>query len=326
QRARRNSVDGQVEFAFKHLLLRDVEYGHIPRSERAAKHLRTAEWIESLGRPEDQAEMVAHHYVNALELSRAAGHDVGELAARTCAALREAGERAMSLNAVGQAVRYFSEALALASDQERAALLLRLGQAKHFESYSGGVELEEARQRFVAGDDPESAAEAALYLADIGWNAGDGDRSIAWLDDARALVAGRAPSRVQASVLSEASRYDMLGDRNESAIANGREALRMAEALGLDDIRTRALNNVGAARSATGDPRGVDDLDESIALASRLNLTADLIRGYNNRGTMKWLLGRPVEARRDVEEAYRLAQHFGHLGFAHWEEGGPLVG
>src|SRR5205814_3349608 len=98
QRARRSSVEGETEFAFNHALVRDVAYGQIPRAERAQKHLRAAEWIESLGRPEDHAEMVAHHYVNALELGRAAGQDDGELVDRVRAALRHAGARAMTLN------------------------------------------------------------------------------------------------------------------------------------------------------------------------------------------------------------------------------------
>ena len=91
QRARRSSVAGETEFAFKHVLVRDVAYGQIPRAERAQKHMRAAEWIESLGRPEDHAEMVAHHYASALELARAAGQDVGDLVVRTRAALRDAG-------------------------------------------------------------------------------------------------------------------------------------------------------------------------------------------------------------------------------------------
>src|SRR5439155_21127491 len=185
------------------------------------------------------------------------------------------------------------------------------------------VELEAARAGFVAADEPESAAEALLLLADIAWTQGRNDEAMAQLGDARALVAGRAPSRVQASILSEASRFDMLADRNESAIANGREALRMAEALGLDDIRTHALNNVGAARVASGDAGGVADLDESIELASRLNSIVDVIRGYNNRGTMKVLLGQVAEAYTDVREAHRIAVNFGHRGFARWSEGPP---
>src|SRR6266568_4428965 len=37
QRARRSSVEGETEFAFKHALVRDVAYGQIPRAERARK-------------------------------------------------------------------------------------------------------------------------------------------------------------------------------------------------------------------------------------------------------------------------------------------------
>src|SRR5947208_4519850 len=88
QRARRSSVEGETEYAFKHLLVRDVAYGQIPRADRAEKHRRSAEWIESLGRPEDHAETVAHHYLRALELSRAAGQDVGAFADRARLALR----------------------------------------------------------------------------------------------------------------------------------------------------------------------------------------------------------------------------------------------
>src|SRR5207245_11499091 len=59
QRAGRSSVEGQTEFAFKHVLVRDVAYGQIPRAERAQKHLQAAEWIESLGRAEDHAPRVS---------------------------------------------------------------------------------------------------------------------------------------------------------------------------------------------------------------------------------------------------------------------------
>jgi tetratricopeptide (TPR) repeat protein len=190
----------------------------------------------------------------------------------------------------------------------------------------GGGELEEARAGLLAAGDPEAAAEAALMLADIAWNAGDRSRVNEHLEDARALIAGRPPSRVQAFVLSEVSRYDMLADRNDSAIEVGREALRMAEQLGLDDIRAHALNNIGTSRVAAGDPGGLEDLEESIALATRLNSVTDMIRGYNNLGTMNLVLGRldPYEA--GILESYRLAEHFGHYGFARWASGGPLPG
>ncbi len=73
RRERASSVVDESEFAFRHLLVRDVAYGQIPRAERAEKHLATAGWIEQLGRREDHAEMLAHHYLQALELTTATG-------------------------------------------------------------------------------------------------------------------------------------------------------------------------------------------------------------------------------------------------------------
>ena len=328
QRARRSSVAGETEFTFKHVLVRDVAYGQIPRAQRAQKHLRAAEWIESLGRADDHAEMVAHHYANALELTRASGGDLDSLATRTRDALRDAGVRAASLNAVVQAERYFTEALELTAeaDPERVNLLLKLGEAKYIQSWEGDEELAEARDGFVAAGDPEAAAEAALMIADNLWARGKGKELTVHVEDAYALVAGRPPSGVQASVLTEIARYHMLADRNDTAIETGREALRMAEQLGRDDIRARVLNNIGAARVSSGDPGGIDDLDECIALATSLNFAVEMVRGYNNRSTMKFLLGRLEEGNKDLLEGYRLAQHFGQRGFVRWCEGGPLLG
>jgi hypothetical protein len=118
----------------------------------------------------------------------------------------------------------------------------------------------------------------------------------------------------------------MLGDRNESAIEVGREALRMAEELGLDQIRAHALNNIGSSRVAAGDPEGLDDIRESIAIGTRLNSVADMIRGHNNLAIWGLLLGRLDLHSAGTAESYRLAQHFGHHGFARFAIGGPLPG
>src|SRR5439155_27342720 len=113
QRARRSSVDGEAEYAFCHLLVRDVAYGQIPRAARAARHRAAAEWVEGLGRPEDHAEMLASHYLSALEYSRAAGASDADLAARARPVLRDAGERASALNAWPAAARFYAEAFAV---------------------------------------------------------------------------------------------------------------------------------------------------------------------------------------------------------------------
>jgi class 3 adenylate cyclase/tetratricopeptide (TPR) repeat protein len=327
QRARRASVAGETEFAFKHLLVRDVAYGQIPRAERADKHLRVAGWIESLGRPEDQAEMVAHHYVRALELRRAAGRDVDELLGHAREALREAGDRAAALNALQQAERYYAEALELTAEDDptRPELLLRHGRIQHLHSDLGGPSLQAARAGFIAAGNRPKAAEATLALATVAWNAGSRDESHQYLADARNLVADEPPSRIQVEVLSNLSRYDMLADRNEQAVEWGLQALRMAEQLGLEDLRGHALNNIGSARAFMGDPQGIADLEESIAIASRLGMTFDLLRGHNNLSTIHYTLGELELGWAERAKTRELAERFGHYGFVRFIDGGPAV-
>src|SRR5205823_1811965 len=113
QRERRSSVAGDIEFAFRHELLRDVAYEEIPRVGRAERHRRAAEWIASLGRPEDHAELLAHHYLAALDSARAAGADVSLLVERAEQALHLAGLRAIRLSANERAVEHFSRAITL---------------------------------------------------------------------------------------------------------------------------------------------------------------------------------------------------------------------
>src|SRR5262249_58176567 len=117
RRERRSSVAGDGEYAFRHLLVRDVAYGQIPRARRAEKHRLAAEWTDGLGRHEDQSEMRAHHYLRALEFARAAGQDVAPLARPAYAALVEAGGRAGSLGAYEAAGRVFGAGLGLSGER-----------------------------------------------------------------------------------------------------------------------------------------------------------------------------------------------------------------
>src|SRR5205823_660126 len=62
--ARASSMEGEREYSFWHLLVRDVAYSQISRAERARRHRATAAWIERKAgqRVEDLAEVLAHHY------------------------------------------------------------------------------------------------------------------------------------------------------------------------------------------------------------------------------------------------------------------------
>ncbi len=327
QRARRSSVEGETEYAFKHLLLRDVAYGQIPRAERAQKHLRAAEWIESLGRLEDHAEMVAHHYASALGLARSTGDGAQELRSRARAAFREAGDRAARLNALAEADRYFTEALALTpqGDSLRPELLLARGRSRFLATEEGEDDLVEARDILLADGDLERAAESSIMLGQIAWRRGRSDEVSAHLEDARALVVEGSPTRIQAAVLSEISRYEMLADRNQRAVDVGLEALRMAEELGLDELRAASLINIGSARAGMGDPAGLSDLEHAIPLAAEANAIRELIRANNNLASLYVTHGQMARARAQIMETRRLAVHYGHRGFVRFIDGGPGI-
>jgi class 3 adenylate cyclase/tetratricopeptide (TPR) repeat protein len=72
----RSAVPGADEYAFRHVLIREVAYESIPRRDRSGLHLDVATWLrEASGMPEEPVAELAHHYERAwrLSLSRAAG-------------------------------------------------------------------------------------------------------------------------------------------------------------------------------------------------------------------------------------------------------------
>ncbi len=322
QQARRSSVADEAEYAFMHVLVRDVAYGQIPRALRAEKHELAAEWIAALGRNEDHAEMHAHHYLSALELRRAAGLALdARLRARATESLREAGDRAYSLNAYASATGFYESALELAptSSTDRATLLYKIGRARFAGGYDGPELLAAASAELIACGDFEAAAEAEAALGDLFWQRGERDRGYEHVERATALVADRQPSRAKAFVTSNLARYLAISCEDDAeAIRLGREALAMAEGLGLDDLRSHALNNIGMARVHSGDDRGVGDLEESVAIAVRANAPDEICRAQNNLGAILWEQGHLRRARAVREEGTQCASRFGQAAYVRW--------
>ena len=274
RRTRRTSVADEVEYAFAHALVRDVAYGQIPRRDRAEKHLAVARWIEELSpdRVEDRAEMLAHHYVSALDLTAASGDDSDELRERARYWLTQAGDRAQSLNALPAAARFYEAALRLSSehDDDRPSLLLRYGKSRPDDSMMDDALLVEAAGSLAARGDPEGAAEAEVMLAFIWWVRGSRDRMAEHLERARSLVEEAPASPAKAHVLSDLARSRMLAGDFRASVEIGREAMAMAEGLGLGPLAARILCTIGTSRSSLGEPSGIEDLQRSMQLASEM--------------------------------------------------------
>ena len=319
-RQRHSSFGAESEYAFRHILVRDVAYGQIPRAARADKHRAAAEWIESLGRPEDNAETVAYHYLTALELMRAAGRPLDDVADTARRSLREAGNRALALEAARPAAAFFASALELwpGGDPERAHLLLRLGIAKANSSAGGREELEAARDLLLAAGDRVAAAEAEARLGGFFWSELDRDRAFVHMERAIELVADAPASRAKASVYAQGARMLTLAEEPERALELGRRALEMAERLGLERLRVTILSSsVGLLRLGRGDRGGLADLELAVELAEELS-SPEVVRARMNLATVLVDSGELSRAFEVYEAGRRSAARFGEVYRARW--------
>jgi class 3 adenylate cyclase/tetratricopeptide (TPR) repeat protein len=321
RQARRTSAADEVEYAFRHLLIRDVAYGQIPRAERADKHRLAAEWIESMGRPDDHAEMLSYHYSAAIDYGRAAGRDTTGLDRRAAVVLMGAGDRAATLNAFGAAARFYSQTLDLvpADDPERGRLLHRCGRARWLDEAGGLDLLAQAVDRLGAAGETEEAAEAESLLGQALWLQGDRDAAIRHEDAAVALLAPRPPTRAKAHVLGMRARAAVIGHEPQ-ALALAGDVLAMTEQLGLDELRAQALQTLGMARFLAGDRGGDLEIEQSIEVARAINAPQPICDGYNNLGAQQW-------PRADLERAAALvatsrdeAERFGLLFSVRWAD------
>ena len=313
RRQRRSSVEGQSEVAFAHALVRDVAYGQIPRAERASKHQRVAEWIESLGRPEDHSEMLAYHWRSALDLARASGHDDDHLVGRARLALRDAGDRAFGLNNHAAAASLYEDALGLwpEPDAERPELLYRYARALHYAYDETRREhaLEQARDALVTAGNTDLAAEAETYLAHVSWDRGHGELVQEHLRRAEELV-GYTVSSAAARVLATAARMRAIADENDEGLRLGTRAVAMAEQLGLDEILAHALTTVGMSKNVIERGSGVADMERGLAIAleagSRVASST-----LNNLAVQTLIAGDLPRAEELYREGLRVAERFG---------------
>jgi class 3 adenylate cyclase/tetratricopeptide (TPR) repeat protein len=329
RRERRSSVAGETEYSFRHVLVQDVAYAQIPRAARAEKHRFAAGWIDSLSddRADDRAEMLAHHYLAALEFARAAGSDTADLRERARLALRVAAERAMALSAFAAAARFFESALELwpADDAERPKLLLRCGEAFANVGRGAAVDLlKEARDASLGAGLVEEAAEAVALLGQLRVDLGLPNESLDEMDRAVALVQDRGASPAKARVYAQAARRNAIAGRLAEAIRLSDAALGLAEELELQDTRGYTLNTRGMVRVIGGDLGGIEDLEASIAVAGERR-TADLARGYGNLASIEVDLGDLRRGRELHQRGLDAASRMGQENDVRWLDSELLV-
>jgi hypothetical protein len=326
RRERRSSVEDDTEYSFLHVLIRDVAYAQIPRAVRAQRHLEVAGWIEALGRTEDTAEMLAHHYLAALEYDRAAVADDPAVIERALRALGEAGVRAISLSAF-EACEHFTDAalqlVAPGSPEWSRLLLLRLRAEWHsriltVEEFS---RLEEACADLERAGFAEAAAEAGALAGWSAWLRGDLERAAAVVEHAQKLVEGAPPSRAKVVVLNELTRQLTMSESGPEAVEAAGKALELAERLALVDLQIGALNHRAMARDRVGDPGFAADFERSIELARETNFAQGVVRGYGNHASLLQATGELARAFALHELALETAERYGIGSGIRWQRG-----
>jgi class 3 adenylate cyclase len=314
RRERQSAVGGDVQYAFQHVLLRDVAYGQIPRLERAEKHRRAAAWIEGLGRPEDQAELLAYHYQQALELSRAAGiEDDQQLIRLAAEALRAAGDRAYSLSASESALAFYASALELVppGDPARLELLLRRGRVLLVMGGEGPEVMTEAIEGFRANGNAEELSTALSLASSFAWYSSDRAATDRYLAEALEAVDGRPASPARAETLSHHSGMLMLGGDFEESIRIGTDALRLATALGMQGQVARLRILIGTSRCCLGDEGGLAEIREGIEIAEAEANVHTVALGHDNLCSELQVFARTAEARRIWRASVGLAERYG---------------
>jgi class 3 adenylate cyclase/tetratricopeptide (TPR) repeat protein len=324
RRERRSSVGGETEHAFRHMLVRDVAYGQIPRAERAQKHRRAAEWIEALSERTDAvAEMLAHHYASALEFARVSGQDTNELADRARHALRAAGERAWALGAFAAAARFLTAALELwpQDDPELPDLQFALSETLN---WTGGLSEElirEARDGALAQGRLGLAAKAETRFGFYWWNRGANELARERFEAAAHLVEQVPPSPDKAWVLQSLGVRELVAGRLGESVASAQAAAEMASLLGLEALRAQALITLGSARFSLGEADGIEEIERGLAVGDSLNSGAIVIRGYKNLGDAVQRFGQLEQAADLHARGLETARRLGDVWHVRWFSG-----
>jgi class 3 adenylate cyclase/tetratricopeptide (TPR) repeat protein len=315
--SRISSVQGDSEYAFAHALIRDIAYGQIPRLERVGKHVVAADWIERLAveRVADHAELLAHHYGRALDLSRAAGREsLDELEEATRRALMLAGERSIALD-VARAAESFDRVLKLLPPDhpDRAsALFWKAIAAQDGGRYEEAEELyRRSVQAFRQGGDRIGEGMSLNRLSNVLWERGAYTESRDELEESCEILSAEPPGPELATCYASMASARILVGAFEEAIELSERALELAKRFDVGGLVSRALSYRGTARCFSGDRGGLDDFTNALEVAESIGSSQDSALALLVRAEVEWAVEGPALAIETVRTGRDLAERRG---------------
>jgi predicted ATPase len=295
-----STVAGEDEFAFKHVLIRDVAYGRVPKGERARLHARAADWTRALpGGDDELVEIVAYHLEQACLFARAVAHaPEAPPVEGAVEALVRAAEKAERREGYREALRFYARALGVVEAPEKELELLL--------SHSGALRsLGELRR----------AKEQLLVVAD------------------QALASGRIDLRCAA--LIALTNIDSKQGVASEARASIEEAQSIAQEIGDPWLEVRARYESADLRAwfEGEDHETIEDLRSGLAIAENLGDLSLRIEGHMRLGFLLFNLGALGESEEHLERCAQLSRDVGShrdearvtflLGFAKFYRGAP---
>ena len=269
---------GERQLAFKHVLVRDVAYGMLPKAVRSRKHYEVGAFLEERAgdRGDEVVALLAEHYGRAAALGREGGLPGDELAPirdRAVRSLEDAGDTAALLYSNREAASHYRHAREVCVGGDPAVnarvgeklgdVLLRLGRVDEaiavwlecLDWYRGEEQLEpvaDLHRRIGAGFGHAGDRKAATEHYQKGINL---------LKD--------GPPRIELVRLYEEAAWLYLntGD-NMLAIYASEKALRLAERLGETRAASRAHGIFGRVFGRIGDTeKARENLERAVELA-----------------------------------------------------------
>jgi class 3 adenylate cyclase/tetratricopeptide (TPR) repeat protein len=315
---------GERELAFRHVLIRDVAYGMLPKAVRARKHSALGEFLEERSgeRAEEVVGLIAEHYSRAAVVGREAGLPPDELepvleralrflvAAGDAAAARYSNTEALAHYRMARELGAGGDAGLLASVGEREGdVCLRLGRVDAAISLWQGC-LDHQRSQ----EDLVRVGELHRKLGGALWHKGERRGAIEhYQRGINLLKDGPASAELVRLYEDAAALYLHTGD-NMLAVFAAEKALGLAEKLGETRAASRAHGIFGRVFGRIG------DMDKA---RENLERSVDLARAADEAGTVGALLalGRHLEiadadhagARAAYGEALALAERIGDL-------------
>jgi class 3 adenylate cyclase/tetratricopeptide (TPR) repeat protein len=301
--ARQSSMEGEAEYGFWHVLVRDVAYQQIPRARRAAKHVAAADWLEATAG--ERVEEIAYHTGEALSLAQATG-DVAletDVAPRAARYAQLAGERLLGLD-TSKALALLERAKTLTPEEDPVfpQLLTRWSEAaRDAGRLREAVEaLEHAIDRFDALGDVLHAAEALSLLSLLRWHLGEPD-SIELSERAVDSLETTLGPELVAALGRLASRQYVIG-ASAAAVKTADRALELIDELALP-ADGAPLATRGLARCALGDLGGLADARRGFELLVAAGQGRAAATVQHNLACVQWYVEGPAAAVATLEEA-----------------------